>query len=226
MAADFQKIKKDFIRLISGNSLFHAYLFFGSSPDDILLFSEELINFLEKDIFEKPSGFLNDFFKIEPRETLSIGIDEIRELRNFLYQKPVISKKRTAIIYKADSLTAEAQSAILKIIEEPPKDSLIILICQSDENLMETIKSRIHKIFFPSLEKNIKNKLEENAEKLLITELLKLKSDPIKNFAMIKEILNRLTLIKQFNLNKKLQLRTVGITLKTKPVKPYSDKKS
>jgi len=78
----------------------------------------------------------------------SIGIDVAREVKTFLWQKPNTSARRTLIIDNAELLTTEAQNALLKITEEPPASSLLILITSDVESILPTIVSRLLKIYF------------------------------------------------------------------------------
>ncbi len=215
------KIKENFIKLADSGKLFHAYYFFGESLKDILGFSKGLAGFLETGEFKIPE-FLNDFYLIEPNESDNIGIDEIRDLRNFIYQTAV-NRKKIAVIYDSGALTNEAQGALLKIIEEPPQNALIILIGSHEENLLPTINSRVHKIYFPNSNsekpvKSFKAKKEENQEEIVKADLAELKKDVIKNSGIIKEFLNRLELMNQFNLNKNLQIRYLNSLKKSKKV--------
>ena len=215
---NFENIKNDLERLIENGLLFHAYLFFGEDEEEILNFSNKLANFLENDIFEEPNRFLNDFLTIKKNENGNIGIDEVRGLQKFLYDKPVASKKRTAIVFGAENMTDEAQSAILKLIEEPPQRALVVLISRNDDLLLPTIISRVHRIYFSQAQivKKRKNAArtgrdtEIDAEEELENEIIKLKKNLINNSGIIGEMLNRLKLIRQFNLNKKLQLRYIN----------------
>ena len=88
---------------------------------------------------------------IEPDEKGTIGIDIIRSLKYFLWQKPANSKLRTVIIKESENLTNQAQNAALKIVEEPPESSLIIFITKNVENLLPTLTSRLQKIHFPEI---------------------------------------------------------------------------
>lgn len=74
-----------------------------------------------------------------------IGIDEIRKLIKYLRLKSVNIKtgiKRVVIINQAESMSLEAQNSILKVLEEPPLDSCIILTTDSSDKLLPTIISR------------------------------------------------------------------------------------
>jgi DNA polymerase-3 subunit delta' len=81
----------------------------------------------------------------------SIGIDAAREVKNFLWQRPNTSPRRTLIIDNAELLTTEAQNALLKITEEPPASSLLILVTSDVEGILPTIVSRLPKIYFGAL---------------------------------------------------------------------------
>src|SRR5665213_3576385 len=54
------------------------------------------------------------------KPTQSIGIQEIKKLQQKIYFKPLQSKEKAIIIQDAETLTTEAQNALLKILEEPP----------------------------------------------------------------------------------------------------------
>lgn len=72
----------------------------------------------------------------------SIGIEEIKQLQQKLYLKPIRSPQKAIIIHDAQLLTTEAQNALLKVLEEPPEQTIIILTTESVEALLPTILSR------------------------------------------------------------------------------------
>jgi DNA polymerase-3 subunit delta' len=84
-------------------------------------------------------------------EAGQIRIDEIRLIDNFLSFKPFEGKKKVVIIDEADTMNVFAANAFLKTLEEPPKDSMIILISSKPDNLPDTIKSRCSRINFTPL---------------------------------------------------------------------------
>jgi hypothetical protein len=77
-----------------------------------------------------------------------ITIDEIRGIKKFFSLSPAASKFRIAIIDNAENLNMNAQNGLLKILEEPPENSFIILIAHSVERLLITVKSRVIKLKF------------------------------------------------------------------------------
>lgn len=82
-----------------------------------------------------------DIAIIEQQEE-SIGIAEIRTLQKSLFLKPFKSKTKAAILKNAQNLTVAAQNALLKVLEEPPNNTLIILTVTQKDLLLPTILSR------------------------------------------------------------------------------------
>lgn len=218
-----------FKKLIDNEKLSHAYLFFGErdkEKDEKFSFAKFLANYLENNIFEEPKKILTEALIISPDEKGNIGIDKIRELSNFLYQKPIFSKKRTVIISDSEAISVEAQNATLKIIEEAPDKSLIIFIANSEDLLVPPLISRLQKIYFSNSPKkeNLELKIKLPLSKKDIDEIVKndkidelfkflidhYRKDPIKNKTILKEILKRLTFFKKYNINKKLQLKCLS----------------
>jgi len=71
-----------------------------------------------------------------------ISIDQIRALKSFLLLTSLKGKGKVGIINPADAMNRAAANSLLKILEEPPKDTLIILVSESINNLPRTIISR------------------------------------------------------------------------------------
>lgn len=88
----------------------------------------------------------------------TIGIEEIRNLKNKIFLKPLKSKNKAIIIKNSEDLTVEAQNALLKVLEEPPIDTIIILTARNKDLLLSTIISRCKII-------DIKNQTTESLEK-------------------------------------------------------------
>lgn len=71
-----------------------------------------------------------------------LGIELVRDLKRNLSRKPYQAKERLVFIPEAEKLTLEAQNALLKTLEEPPKNTFIILTLSRKEALLPTILSR------------------------------------------------------------------------------------
>jgi len=148
-----KNIEKIFVKLIKENKLSHGYIFFGEPQVGKFTFAKNLANLIEAGKFAESEKPLQELTLVMPanQESQSIGIDEIRSLKNFLYQKPINSTLRIAIVDNAHLLTDHAQNAILKISEEPPEHGLIIMIVSNPEVLLETLRSRFQRIYFPRI---------------------------------------------------------------------------
>lgn len=71
-----------------------------------------------------------------------ITVDEIRKLLSFFHLSAAEGGRRVAIIDAADDMNIPAANALLKVLEEPPSDALILLIAHQPARLLPTIRSR------------------------------------------------------------------------------------
>ncbi|MEX1307511.1 MAG: DNA polymerase III subunit delta' C-terminal domain-containing protein [Eubacteriales bacterium] len=91
------------------------------------------------------SGSAADVFSIMPQKGI-IKIGQIREINDFLYEKPFEAAHKAVIIYEADKMNTAAQNALLKPLEEPPKNTVFMLLAGSDYGLLPTVISRCENI--------------------------------------------------------------------------------
>ncbi len=96
------------------------------------------------------AGVHPDFLLISPEERL-IKIEEVRMIDDALAYKPFEGKKKTVIVDDAETMNISAANAFLKTLEEPPEDSVIILISSRPDLLPATIRSRCSRINFFAL---------------------------------------------------------------------------
>ncbi len=90
----------------------------------------------------------------------SIRINQIREIEHRLSRKAFEGNGHIEIILEAEKMTHEAANALLKTLEEPPDNTIIILICSTWSHLLSTVRSRAHLIRFNRLdEKMIEDEL-------------------------------------------------------------------
>lgn len=80
-----------------------------------------------------------------------IKIDAIRELQRALAYRPYEGKRRVCILDEADRMKAESANALLKTLEEPPPDTLLILVTVEKDLLLPTILSRSQPVRFDPL---------------------------------------------------------------------------
>lgn len=90
-----------------------------------------------------------------------IGIEDVREVRRHLALRSYYGKNRAVIIDDAHNLSAEAQAALLKTIEEPNRGTFFFLIASSPHFLFETIRSRAVPVAFGLVdEENLRRHFE------------------------------------------------------------------
>ncbi len=96
-----------------------------------------------------------DIIKISPQKgKKGISVDQIRELITDAYIKPHMSQKKVYIIDPAEGLTEQCQNTLLKILEEPPSQTIFVLIAENKSAFLETVISRCQVITLnvPTLE--------------------------------------------------------------------------
>lgn len=71
-----------------------------------------------------------------------ISIEKSREIINFLSQKPSLNRNRAVLIENFEDMSRNAANSILKILEEPPSNSIIILTTTRLFSILPTIRSR------------------------------------------------------------------------------------
>lgn len=76
----------------------------------------------------------------------TIKIDNIRDAIEEIYKRPYEGSKKVLIIKNFETATIESQNAILKTLEEPPKQAALIILARDTLYLLDTIKSRCQKL--------------------------------------------------------------------------------
>lgn len=112
--------------------MFHALVIIGSSALARLQKAEKLAGFAFK-----PNP---DLLVLE--SATSLGIAQTKSIAKFLSKKPYQQGTNVIFIPQADTLTIPAQNALLKTLEEPPPQTLIILACPNLNKLLPTVISR------------------------------------------------------------------------------------
>ncbi len=81
-------------------------------------------------------------FDAKGKQKQSIGIDQIRQLNAKLVETPQLGKWRLAVIFSVEKMTRGAFNALLKTLEEPGRDTLLILLADNIFQVPATIRSR------------------------------------------------------------------------------------
>lgn len=140
---------------VSNKTLSHAVLFTGNLQSglmlanalaDTLLCDENSDNACLKcsSCIKTIAGSHPDKIVVEPLKA-TIGVNEIRELIKTVHIRPFISDKKIIIFTQAHKMTEASQNALLKVLEAPPEYATFILVCEKEEQLLETILSRLTK---------------------------------------------------------------------------------
>lgn len=192
------EVKEILTRNIKSNNISHSYIFFGISGIGKFLLAKEFakaILCLNTDI--KPcntckscEGFesLNnpDIIIINEEEE-SIKTEQIKQLVNNIYEKPINSNKKVYIINNSENMTKEAQNSLLKTLEEPPEYAVIILITSNENLLLNTIKSRCIKLSFKNLSDNEIKKYFNSVSENIDDSLIKSFGGSIEKALMLKD---------------------------------------
>ena len=126
------------------NRLAHAYLISGPPGSGKQQLAADLASLVNGtpvgDVF---SAKAREIFVARPEsKSRRIVIEQIRDLEHALQMRASNARRKVAIISDADRLQPQAANAFLKTLEEPPKDSLLLLLSALPEALPETILSR------------------------------------------------------------------------------------
>src|SRR5262245_5280320 len=96
-------------------------------------------------------GVHPDVVVVEPGDTGTIKIDQVRDVIDRANYRPFEGRRRVVIIDEADALVAAAQNALLKTLEEPPPSSVFILVTARPDVLLPTVRSRCPQLRFRPL---------------------------------------------------------------------------
>lgn len=164
--------------LAKSGGLSHAIII---ESDDIQK-AEEFFGNIIKIMFctgdSKPCGKCGNCIKLESKshpdvvtieatgKNKSIKIDDVRKIREDAYIVSNEGSGKFYIIKNAEFMTVQAQNALIKILEEPPKNVTFVLICEFSENLLSTIRSRSHIFKIKSDSENEESNISALAKKI------------------------------------------------------------
>ena len=93
-------------------------------------------------------GMHPDVLIVEPGDSGSIKIEQVREVVDRSSYRPFEGRRRVVIVDDAAALMAPAQNALLKTLEEPPSSSVFILLTARPDVLLPTVRSRLIRLAF------------------------------------------------------------------------------
>lgn len=156
-----EAVKERLIKAFESNRIASAYLFLGESgigKSSLVKEFAQLLNCETHSLCHNcpncrlfDSGSHPDFIVVQ-RNGQFIRIGQIQELISQLSLKPVYANKRVVLVKEAERLNLESANCFLKILEEPPLNTMIVVLAADENQLLETILSRCQKIAFSPLE--------------------------------------------------------------------------
>ncbi len=94
------------------------------------------------------------------KKSTDILVDTVRNMKKDIYIKPYASERKVYIVPQADTMNSFAQNSLLKVLEEPPKYCVIILLAENSNSFLPTILSRAPILkFFPLSSTEVKEGL-------------------------------------------------------------------
>ena len=155
----FENIRNRFSKAISESTLSHSHIIIGEDG----LGKSVLVEEIARKIIGSNRDSI-DIVRIRPyKDKKSISVDQIREMKIEASTMPYEGTKKIFIVYKADSMSLNAQNAMLKTIEDPLENVYFFLLSENEINLEETILSRCHSHkLYPLSNKNMNKYLKLN----------------------------------------------------------------
>ena len=80
------------------------------------------------------------------RMRAEIAVDDVRGLGAFMHMTPAMGKHRIAIVDAADEMNRNSANAVLKILEEPPPNAVLLIVAHAPGRLLPTIRSRCRRL--------------------------------------------------------------------------------
>jgi DNA polymerase-3 subunit delta' len=101
-----------------------------------------------------PGGLCDEPEHRDHPDSRDLRICQVRRLQRVLSLSPYAGGRRVAIVDAADTLRAEAANAFLKTLEEPPAETVLILLAEREERLPDTVLSRCQKLAFRPIDRD------------------------------------------------------------------------
>jgi len=130
-----------------------------AGDDPLKGLTEDQITAVQEQFAQKAQ---NPYHRITIPKANFIKVNSIRDIRREAALSVVEGGKRVFIVTPADAMNAEASNSLLKTLEEPPSDSVFVLVTSQKEQLLQTILSRCQQVQFDPLgEEDIRRALVE-----------------------------------------------------------------
>ena len=169
----------DLAQRLGSGRLFHAYIVTGADAETReragKLIARAAVCQAERGV---PCGICRDCVKAErgihpdietvrrEKDAAFHNVESMRALRARAAVMPNEARRGVHIIAEADLMNAQAQNAMLKVLEEPPSHAVFVLLADNPEMLLETVRSRCENVVLTPEEAVLEDKLLETAAAL------------------------------------------------------------
>ena len=160
-----RRIKENLSRSIASSHISHFYLISGPAGSGRHTLARLLAAAILCQGKNKPCLSCNpcrkvmetlhpDFITVDDPEKKTVSVDLIRQARADMYVQPNESDHKIYLFPRAQDMRVEAQNALLKILEEPPRYGVFILLTDNPERLLPTVRSRCTELSLSPLDEN------------------------------------------------------------------------
>ncbi|MDR1598191.1 MAG: hypothetical protein LBR89_04675 [Holosporales bacterium] len=163
------QIVNELFQHYQGGRLAQVYLLYGNYQHIAQDLAVEVLSDstkMSRDVVRKhiASNTFPNFYQLTAltKETRPITVEVVRELSVFLQDTPVLPGWRVVVVQPADALNVSASNALLKNMEEMPRNTTMLLLADSLYSISATILSRAQKIFIPHRDVAMQTRLSED----------------------------------------------------------------
>src|SRR5262249_8027353 len=102
----------------------------------------------EEEAVRRKLAARSDFDHVPSRD---IRVEQVRRLQERLALRPLESRHKVVLLLPAEAMNPQAQNAFLKTLEEPPPDTVLVLVSSAPDRLLPTLRSRCARLGFGPL---------------------------------------------------------------------------
>ncbi|AAK78281.1 DNA polymerase-3 subunit delta' [Clostridium acetobutylicum] len=135
-----EAVRKQFDELVKNKRFPHAIMLCGEDGIGKSIVAKEIAAKLLNKTEIKEYADLIEWKILNDKK--SISVDQVRKIIEEVNKKPYEGNNKLIVVHDMDYMTIQGQNAFLKTIEEPPLGVYIILLCQSQGRVLDTVRSR------------------------------------------------------------------------------------
>lgn len=153
-------------------------------PCESCLQCKNINNFIHPDFLIIDLNWQANFLERESHKQKKLSIETVKYIQERAFLKPVLGKKKVIIVDDAETLSTEAFNSFLKTLEEPPDNSVIILLTKTLDLIPKTVISRCQIIKFITIKETLKKETNE----YFINLWEKMNSNDVPTYVLLDEL--------------------------------------